>query len=90
MNKFIFNFDYETLDKHFTSPKNKVKYKRLPRKYKKKLNRFILEGNNLNLLRAKYYDLNTKMWYLRWFINPDYNRFLIKKTCENKNSGNWN
>jgi hypothetical protein len=83
-------FKYDTLEKHFCAPKIKVVHKRLPRKFKKKLNKFILEGNKFELLRAKNYDLNTKMWYLGWFINPDYNRFLIKEICKNKNNWKWN
>lgn len=82
-------FEYSTLEKHFCAPKTKIIHKRLPRKFKKTLNKFILESDNFELYRSKEYDLNTKMWYLMWFINPDYNRFLIKEICKNKNNWKW-
>lgn len=72
-------FDYEILEKHFTLPKVKYVHKKLPRKLKKKLNKFIVNEK----------DLNIKMWYLGWFINPDYNRFIIKEICKNPNSSKW-
>ena len=81
-------FKYETLEKHFTAPKNRISYKRLSRKFKKKINKFILEGE-YELRRAKDYELNVKMWYLRWYLNPDYNRFLIKEICKDKNNSKW-
>lgn len=82
-------YEYETLEKHFTKSKVSYIHKKLPRKFKKKLNHFIADGDKFELTRSKDYDLNVKMWYLRWFINPDYNTFLIKETCKNENSGNW-
>lgn len=78
---------YYDLDKSFTKPKVKYLHKKLPRKLKKKINKIIIDKSLFTILDEK--DLNVKMWYLNWFINPDYNRFLIKKTCENPNSGKW-
>ena len=82
-------FEYSTLEKHFSLPKTKVIHKRLSRKFKKKLNKFIFEGDKFELTRAKDYELSLKIWYLNWFINPDYNRFIIKEICKNKNSWKW-
>ena len=82
-------FEYETLEKHFSSPKIINVYKRLPRKFKKRINKFIFNDNKFELVRAKDYELNKKMWYLGWFLNPDYNRFLIKEICKNKNNWKW-
>jgi len=78
-------YDYFELEKHFIESKTKCNNKRLPRKLKKNINKFIVMYH----LYSDKKDLDTTMWYLRWFINPDYNRFIIKKTCENKNSGKW-
>lgn len=82
-------FKYENLEKHFTSPKKKIFYKKLPRKLKKQINKFISENDNTQIQQAKNYELNIKMWYLRWYLNPDYNRFLIKEICKNKNNWKW-
>lgn len=82
-------YEYETLEKHFTCSKKNIIHKRLPRKLKKSINNFILNGNNSELYRSKDYKLNLKMWYLGWFINPDLNSFKIKKITENKNNWNW-
>jgi hypothetical protein len=71
-------YDYETLEKHFTDPKVKRVHKRLPRKLKKRINQFIAEW----WIFAAWAEpnLSIRMWYLGWFMNPDYNRFLIKDT----------
>ena len=72
---------YEDLDKHFTAPKNHglvnfFNCKRTPRKFKKKW-KHILCGDRYDFL-----DLNQKLWYIQGLMNPNYNRFLIKKICE--------
>ncbi len=72
---------YEELDRHFTAPSS-LKYKpfwcckRVPRKFKKKW-KHILQGDRYDFLT-----LNQKLWYILTIINPNYNRFLIKKLCE--------
>lgn len=86
--------DYYDLNRHFTKPKIKKVHKRLPRKKKKEINLIIklLIFPLPNIV--KEYDLNTKMWYLGWTINPNYSSFLVKCICDeeklknNKNENN--
>jgi len=62
---------YEDLDRHFTAPKNwgKVswRYKRVPRKEKKRLDKIEFEFKNLRYEQKRWMNLN-----------PDYRRYLIK------------
>lgn len=68
---------YEDLDKHFTSPKQtKFIHKRVPRKFKKKW-KHVIQSKQFDFL-----ELNQKLWYIQGIVNPNYNRFLIKKICE--------
>jgi hypothetical protein len=85
-NKEESKIDYWDLDKHFTYPKIRKQYKRLPRKLKKKLNIFIyyceLRHSRLIPLYNPLLDdcecLNIKLWYLMEYTNPNYKRFLIQ------------
>jgi hypothetical protein len=66
---------YDDLDKHFTTPKELspfFKYKRIPRKIKKRYN-FIFKN-------YEFLDNNQKLWYILNLTNPNYVRFIIKKT----------
>lgn len=71
---------YRQLDKAFTAPSiiNPAfkGVKRVPRKFKKKW-KHVLQAE-----RYAHLELGQKLWYIRWFTNPDYNRFLIKKISE--------
>jgi len=67
--------NYNDLDKAFKEPKSiSFNCKRVPRKFKKKWK---------HILKLNHLDLNQKLWYIQGLTSPNYNRFLIKKVCEN-------
>lgn len=51
-------------------------FARVPRKFKKKW-KHILDKD-----RYTFLTLNQKLWYIKSLSNPNYNRFIIKKTIE--------
>ena len=72
--------DYHKLELHFTAPKVYspfTNHKRIPRKMKKRMKKFM--SNFPYKL-----ELNEKIWFWLEYTNPDYKRFLIKKLCNDE------
>ncbi len=60
----------------------------MSRKKKKEIN-LIINSLTFPLNKiVKEYDLNTKMWYLGWIINPNYSSFLVKCICDEEKNKN--
>lgn len=71
---------YDELERHFQVPKSWMpgeqsyfsRFRRLPRRLKKKAKK----------VPYSFLDLRSKLWYHQGLVNPDLNRFLIKKVVE--------
>lgn len=74
-------YNYDDLERHFTSPKvisPCFRYKKLPRKLKKTIDKILIKHTiHIDV------DINTKLWYCLDFTNPEYKKFLIKQICKN-------
>lgn len=84
-------YEYEDLNRHFTYSRARKHYKRLPRKIKKRLNKFLdyTEYYFFNST-TKEEKLNQKIWEINFDIHPNYNSFIIKHILENDKSPKLN